>query len=344
MNRPTIADLAREAGVSVSTVNRILGGGAPVRAATIQSVQLAAERIGYIGASAIAYRLRKAVPQFQFGFLLQQSNRDLYQLLGKKIVEACRGRQDEMIEPVVAFVDHLAPEHIAARLLSLGKICDAVALIVPDHPLIGQAIRSLRDAGKPVVSYITDLSAPERAAYVGTDNWKLGRTAGYLITQTTQAAGRVAVLIGSSRYQCQDVADAGFRAYIQEYTPRLAIEDSLPTHEDASMAFKTVKTLIDTTPDLVGLLVIGGGISGVLQALRQVPPARREQIRLLCRDIGPAVRKGLAEGLITAALCHPLGVLSAALVQTMSEVVAKKDAVGCIRTIVPFEIVTPENG
>ncbi|KAF5887762.1 LacI family DNA-binding transcriptional regulator, partial [Rhizobium sp. PEPV16] len=101
MRRPTISDLAKEADVSVATVNRILGGSASVKGTTVQRVQAAAERIGFYGAGAIEDRLRKSVPKYRLGFLLQQSSRELYQLFGKKIVEACRARRDEVVDPVI---------------------------------------------------------------------------------------------------------------------------------------------------------------------------------------------------------------------------------------------------
>lgn len=343
MNRPTIANLAKEAGVSVSTVNRILGGSAAVSGITMQRVQLAAERIGYSGIGAIEHRLRKSAPNFRLGFLLQQSSRELYQLFGRKIVTSCRSRRDEVVEPLVDFVDRLTPENIAARLLALGRECDAVALIAADHPMIGHTIRELRELGKPVVSYITDQSAPERAAYVGTDNWKLGRTAAYLIAQTTHGPGRIAVFLGNHRYQCQDVSDASFRSYLREHAPRLVIEESRPTHEEASAAYRMVKELLETTDDLVGILIVGGGISGILQALRQIPEERRKGIRVVCRDIGPDTRKGLSEGLITAALCHPLEATSDLLVQTMIDVIDQNEIGITIQRTIAFEIVTPEN-
>ena len=216
MNRPTIADLARAAGVSVSTVNRILGGSGSVRPATIQRVQDAAGEIGFYGVGVIDARKKEAMPHYRLAFLLQQSHRDLYQLFAQKIREAARQRRDEEVEPVIEFVDRLEPEHIAARLKALGDDCDAVAVIAADHPLIGQAIQALKAEGKPVVAYITDQSAPDRAGYVGTDNWKLGRTAAWFIAKTTHGPGRVAVFIGNHRYQCQDIADASFRSYIRE--------------------------------------------------------------------------------------------------------------------------------
>ncbi|WP_349367263.1 MAG: LacI family DNA-binding transcriptional regulator [Nitratireductor rhodophyticola] len=343
MNRPTIADLAEAAGVSVSTVNRILSGTTSVRGQTMQRVQSAAERIGFYGIGAIEDRLRKTAPNYRMGFLLQQSTRELYQLFSRNIVAACRARRDEIVNPIVDFVDLLTPDNISARLMALGRDCDAVAVVAADHPLISQAIRELREKGTPVVSYITDQSAPERAAYVGADNWKLGRTAAWLIAQMTHGPGRIAVFIGNHRYQCQDVSDASFRSYMREHAPQLLIEDSRPTHEEPNEAYRMVKELLTAADDLTGILIVGGGISGVLRALREVPHERRRNIRLVCRDIGPETRKGLSEGLITAALCHPLEQTSTVLVQTMIETITQGAVGSTIQRTVAFEIVTPEN-
>lgn len=343
MNRPTIADLARAAGVSVATVNRILGGSASVRPGTIQRVQAAAGEIGFYGASVIEARKKESMPRYRLAFLLQQSHRDLYQMIAEKIREAARQRRDDEVEPVIEFVDRLNPEHVAARLKALGDDCDAVAVIAADHPLIGQAIQALKAQGKPVVTYITDQSAPDRAGYVGTDNWKLGRTAAWFIAKTTQGPGRVVILIGNHRYQCQDIADASFRSYIRENATHLAVEDSLLTHEEPKEAYQTVSRVLDEVQNLVGIYVVGGGVSGVLRALREVAENKRRSVSLVCRDIGPETRKGLAEGLITAALCHPLDQTSCQLVQTMIDTIGQTAKGAILQRTIPFDIVTPES-
>ena len=343
MNRPTIADLARAAGVSISTVNRILGGSGSVRPATIQRVQEAAGEIGFYGMGVIDARRKDAMPRYRLGFLLQQSHREWYQLMAQKIREAAAQRRDDHVEPVIEFADRLDPENIAARLLALGEACDAVSVVAADHPLVSQAIQTLKAKGKPVVAYITDQSAPDRAGYVGTDNWKLGRTAAWFIAQTTHAPGRVAVFIGNHRYQCQDISDASFRSYVREHAGHLTIDDSRPTHEDPEEAHRIVSGLLADMDDLVGIFVIGGGISGVLQALREAPEERRRQVRLVCRDIGPETRKGLAEGLITAALVHPLDQTSGQLVQTMIEAIGKTTNGFMMQRAIPFDTVTPES-
>ena len=343
MNRPTISDLARAAGVSISTVNRIIGGSGSVRPATIQRVQEAAGEIGFYGMGVIDARRKDAMPRYRLGFLLQQSHREWYQLMAQKIREAAAQRRDDHVEPVIEFADRLDPENIAARLLALGEACDAVSVVAADHPLVSQAIQTLKAKGRPVVAYITDQSAADRAGYVGTDNWKLGRTAAWFIAQTTHAPGRVAVFIGNHRYQCQDISDASFRSYVREHAGHLTIDDSRPTHEDPEEAHRIVSGLLADMDDLVGIFVIGGGISGVLQALREAPEERRRQVRLVCRDIGPETRKGLAEGLITAALVHPLDQTSGQLVQTMIEAIGKTTNGFMMQRAIPFDTVTPES-
>lgn len=342
-NRPTIADLATAAGVSVATVNRIIGGSDSVRPATITRVRDAAEKIGFYGLGVIEARKQDALPQYRLGFLLQQSTRELYRLFGEKIVEAAGRRRDEKIETLVDFVDRLEPENIAERLGALGKACDAVAIVAGDHPLIRQKITALRAEAVPVVTYITDMSAPDRAGYVGLDNWKLGRTAAWFIAQTSHAPGRVALFIGNHRYQCQDVSDASFRSYMREHAPHLSVDDSRPTHEEPQEAWRMVRELLDASDDLRGIYIAGGGISGVLRAMREAPAERRTGVRIVCRDIGPETRKGLTEGLITAALCHPLSQTSEELIDTMISATHSRNRGTVLQRLLPMEIITPES-
>ena len=341
--RPTIADVAEAAGVSVSTINRILNGSAKVRPPTMRRVHEAAEGIGFYGLGTIESRRRQIRPRRKLGFLLQQSHREIYRMFGANIAAAANRREDVEVESLVNYVDLLSPETIVERLVALARTADAIAVIAEDHPLIAHTIDDLKTQGVPVVAYITDQSAASRAGYVGTNNWKLGRTAAWFIAQTTHGPGAVAVFIGSHRYQCQEISDASFRSYIRENAPRLRVKDSVPTHEEPANAYALVKELLQEETDLIGIYICGGGISGVLRALREVPPERREHIRLVCRDIGPETRKGLVEGLITAALCHPMERTSDQLIDTMLDAIDQKDNGSILQRSVPFEIITPEN-
>ena len=79
MSRPTIIDLAKAAGVSPATVDRVLNGRQNVREETVRRVHEAAEAIGYHGANVIRYRLLADKPEFRLGLVLQKPRHAFYQ-------------------------------------------------------------------------------------------------------------------------------------------------------------------------------------------------------------------------------------------------------------------------
>lgn len=343
MNRPTIADLAKASNVSLSTVNRLLHGTGTVRQDTVDKIVEAAAEIGFYGLGILRERKRGNLPHRELAFLMQQSHRPLYQLWAETIRNVSMRRRDCVIEPNVVFEDDLSPEAIAASLYKVGETADAVAIITADHPLISQAIDELRGKGVPVVAYVTDLSAQSRAGFVGTDNWKAGRTAAWFITQSAHEPGKIYPLIGSHRYQCQDIADASFRSYMREHAPQHQVCESLLTHEEPENAYALVRGLLEDEQDFRGIFVNGGGISGVLRAIRELSPQRQKMIHVVCRDIGPETRKGLNEGLIRASLSHPPEKMAEELIDVMLNRVSAGDTPSIEQRIVPFEILTPES-
>jgi LacI family transcriptional regulator len=93
----------------------------------------------------------------------------------------------------------------------------------------------------------------------------------------------------------------------------------------------------------VGIFVGGGGISGVLRAMRETPVERQKCIRIVCRDLGPETHKGLSEKLVTAALCHPLPRISSDLIDVMITSIRHSMSGTVLQRVVPFDIITPEN-
>lgn len=341
MNKPTIADLAKASNVSLSTVNRLLHGTGVVRPDTVERILDAADEIGFYGLGALRERKKDNLPHRTLSFLMQQSHRPLYQMWADALSTACLQRQDFIIEPKVIFEDDLSPEAVSANLRMMGKDADALAVITADHPLVSQAIDDLRTKGVPTVAFVTDLSAASRAGFVGTDNWKVGRTAAWFINRSANQTGKVFPLVGSNRYQCQDIADASFRSYMREHASQLSMSDPILTHEEPNVAYDVVRGLLETERDIAGLWVNAGGISGVLRAFRELPPDKH--CTIVCRDIGPETRKGLSEGLISASLCHPPERMCQELVEVMLRRLESRDGSSIQQRIVPFDILTPES-
>jgi LacI family transcriptional regulator len=340
MKRPTIADLARAAGVSISTVDRVLSGRDPVRPDKAQTVLTTARTIGFHAEQAIRRRLTEEKPARSFGFLLQREKGAFYRAVAEALkleVEAApmiRGRSK------VEFLEDLTPAFVADRIAALAKTVDAIGVVAADHPRIAQAIEQAAGRSVPTIALISDLTAPMRAGYIGLDNWKVGRTAAWAVAHMARAGGRVAILVGSHRYLCQDVAEMSFRSYMREHAPGFAVLDAVTTFEDPGYAYENTLDLIRRTPDLAGLWVAGGGIEGVVQAVADADAA--ERLVTIGRDLTEDTRAALIDGTIRLVLSHPMRAMAAATVAAM--VAATGDAPPSFQQVLlPFDLWTAEN-
>lgn len=340
MRRPTIEALARQAGVGLSTVDRVLNGRSRVREATARRVLEAAEAIGFYATPLLRQRLKADVPERRFVVLLQQHSTAFYGVLGRAIEAAIAERSDVRGRAMIEFMDDLAPAAVADRIRRAGEKSDGVAVVAADHPLVDAAIDEA-GARVPVVALISDLTAPRRAAYVGLDNRKVGRTAGWYLSNMLPADATVAIFVGSHRYLCQEANEMGFRAYLREHAPAMALLDPITTLESDRYAAEATLDLLRRTPDIAGLYVAGGGIGGVLDALRQGPQRRRV---VIAHDLTETTSRGLAEGLLHAVLSHPFELVAGETVRVLTERSLSQDRnAGVAQINLPLQITTPES-
>lgn len=339
MGRPTIRDLAKAAGVSISTANRVIGGGEGVRQATMRRVRDAADTIGFYGLGLIDSRLSAASPKFRLGFLLQQPNRAFYKNMAQALHDAAVAVGEPNVEARIEFLEELSPQNVAARLAALGETCDAVGLVAAVHPLVTQATEALQRGGKPVFTLVSQLAATDN--YVGLDNWKVGRTAAWAFQHICKAPGKLGILVGNHRYRCQEMNEAGFRSYFREYAPEFTLLEPLTTFESSAVAEELVERLLRDHPDLAGLFITGGGMSGALAALRSTGRAR--SLVAIGYELMDNTRAALVDGTLTLVISHPLGMLAERTIAGMVNTLGAKPQTGSAAHVLPFEIYTREN-
>ncbi|MGR3342866.1 MAG: LacI family DNA-binding transcriptional regulator, partial [Paracoccaceae bacterium] len=213
--RPTMRDVAKLAGVGVATVDRVLNGRHPVRAATSERVLASAEQLGYHAAALIRHRIASTLPVRRFGFLLQKQSDVFYQNLAIELQAETLNARDIHGSAKVVHVDELAPGTIASAMKELGSKVDAVACVAVDHPLVTNAVEELHEKGVPVIALLTPLSAASISGYIGLDNRKLGRTAAWLMARLVVTTGKVGLFVGSHRYIGHELTEGGFRSYFR---------------------------------------------------------------------------------------------------------------------------------
>ncbi len=339
--RPTIPDLARAAGVSPSTVNRVIGGSASVRQPTRARVLHAAERIGFYGLGSIEHSYRKNMETHRIGVLLQQENRSFYRDLGDAFERAATCYTDGAINLTLEFLDDLSPENVAARLISLGEGCESVALVAAQHALVSDAIDSVQGAGVPVFGLIAPLSARGNVGFVGIDNWKVGRTAAWAFNKICRKPGKIGILVGNHRYRNQEMNESGFRSYFREHSAGFTLLEPQSTFESSAVARELTEQLFAAHPDMRGLYVSGGGITGALAALRDRELA--EGFVSVGYELFSATRAGLIDGTLTLAISHPMEAFAKEAVSSMVKAKNAPPGAGTQSVSLRFEIHTSEN-
>ena len=339
--RPTIADLASEARVSVATVDRVLNGRHPVREETARRVYEAASAIGYHAAGLIRQRLRQDLPEYRLGFLLQRPNQAFYQALTREIGAAVGDARHFRGGATIEFLESQTPGEVAARLRDIGARTRAVGVVAVDHPTITAAVAELKERGAPVFSLLSDLASGVRESYVGLNNRKAGRTAAWMIGRTAAKPGKVAVFVGSHRFHGHEMREIGLRSYFREVAPQFEVLVTLVNLEESSLAHEATLDLVQRHPDLVGLYVAGGGMEGVISALREENTAGR--IVGVCHEITADSRSALADNIMTTVIATPIERLSRELVGLMARAIEAGAAEIPGQTFLPFDIYVSEN-
>lgn len=341
MRRPTISDLAEAAGVSVATVNRVLAGSGSVRPGTRERVGAAAAAIGFYGLGAIQARNAAQRPRYRLGVTLLQPHRPFYRLAAQALREAAAAVADADVDLVIEHLEDLSPQSTADRATALSQSCQAVCITSAVHPVVLQAVEAIQARGIPVFAFISQLSATGNVHYIGLDNWKVGRTAAWTIAHVCKAPGKVGILLGNHRYRNQEMNETGFRSYFREFAPEFTLLNPLSTFESAAVAQEMTERLLREHPDLAGLYVTGGGISGVLAALRAAGPATRPVT--VGYELMDITRAALVDGTMTLVISHPLRLMARQAVDGMIRAISAPGESVNYSSIVPFEIYTREN-
>ncbi|MCS4229421.1 LacI family transcriptional regulator [Stenotrophomonas maltophilia] len=284
---PRLAQVAELAGVSESTVDRVLNE----RGSVSDSMRLR------VIAAARQLELRRVLPSVHHGVLhidvvmsnvntphyqrLEAALMSQVQMLGTR-VSLHRMFWDEKDEAaLIRFLEH--PPHPRAGLLAF----------VRDVPPIRLALRHVQAQGIPVVTVTSDVTQIAPHPYAGIDNFKAGRAAGYLVGRFTHRPGSVLLYVASTDFGDHRERVAGFRKVIHERFPHLDVREPVAHHDQPDMAHASLDELLRQRDDVVAIYDTGSAAAGIAKALRRRAPtpmpvwitheATREHAELMAR-------------------------------------------------------------
>ena len=304
--RPTVNDIAREAGVSLATVDRVLNARPGVREKTIRAVNDAIARLGYVRDLTAANLARGR--SYRVAVLLPDTESQFIQSLAEALTEAGSAAATSRTELKLHRFPAEDPHALAALLATLvQRDYVGVALMAPETPVVRDAVRSLRAKGIPVVALVSDL--PNADHFVGIDNRAAGRTAGVMMGRFLGGGPGQVMVLGQSLL-ARDMIERrrGFDEVMQRDFPGLEVLQSLETHGSPTTLRQVVAEMLGNAPHVRGIYAMGGGSRTLTQTLDDMGLSGK--LTVICHELTPHVRIALERGSITAVITQNIGHLA----------------------------------
>lgn len=319
-SRATVDDVAKQAGVSVATVDRVLNRRSGVRKMTAKRVLQAAASLGYIdeydGATL------EIGPKAKIAFLLPKGTNRYINMLGRTIVAMTDEFAKSGMRPTVEYINSFSADALAKAMRRHAKTADGLAFMAIDNPTVRETVNKLAQDGKPVVTLITDTAATNRAAYFGLDNRAAGRMAGYLIGRFTSVEpGKVAMVAGSLKYRAHGDREMGFLEIMDEMCPHLEILGVREGKDEDQSNYQHVRSLLARHPDIKAIYNIGGAANGVGKALKHA--RRSNDIVFVGHGLTPDTRELLLDGTMDAVITQDAVDTVTRCIQLFSEIRAE---------------------
>ncbi|GAA3950032.1 LacI family DNA-binding transcriptional regulator [Gordonia caeni] len=296
-HRFPVREIARQAGVSEATVDRVLHGRPGVRPGTVLQVEQAIAELDVQRG-----QLRLSGRQFMIDVVMETPQR--FSTLTRRALEA----ELPGLRPAVFRARYRVAERwrLPELIAELDRIArrgsHGVLLKAPDVPEIADAIGRLARAGVPVITLVTDVPTSLRLAYVGMDNRAAGATAAYLLNRFLGAdRAPVLVITSGDDFRGESEREIGFRQALTGLDPERKVIAVTSDGLDATSRLRVARVLDGCARTAV--YSIGGGNRGIAEAFAA---AGCDCAAFVAHDLTPDNVELLRDGVITVVLHHEL--------------------------------------
>lgn len=300
----TMKDIAKLAGVSRGTVDRVLNHRGAVHAETEQKVRAIAKALNYTP-NKVGKSLAVRKKQLKFGYILFGST--ISNPFFDDVVTGIERRTAELDEYGVTveirYTSIDSPEEQVQHIDELVSLGIAGLVIVPiNHALVTKKLQKVARKGIPVVTANSDLPDCGRIAYVGSDYFKSGETAAGLMNLITGGKANIGIVVGSPLLLCHSERISGFTEYSQAHFPGLKVVAKALNNDDDLDSYMVTMDMLASHPEIDALFLAAAGVYGACRGIKDGGLAGK--LKVVSYDASKSTAKLIQQGVISATICQ----------------------------------------
>ena len=263
----TVEMVAKMAGVSRGTVDRVLHHRGEVKSETAERVRQVMRELDF-QPNTLGRAFSIAKKRNRIGIFLSAREPDFQEQIKQGIEDGVAYAQQHGIEAVIEVV---SPDD---EPLYLQKIDEMIASEVQGIVLRGieskafdERLQILKNQGIPVFAYNQDVRPALRNCYVGIDSCRAGKCAALLMRQISPPDGYALIVGVTPQHKDSEKRIEGF---LEQWglAPKASSGYRIIYGEGYhDVAYVRTRDVLNEMPNITGIFVSGAGLSGVAQAV-----------------------------------------------------------------------------
>ncbi|MBR5966101.1 MAG: LacI family DNA-binding transcriptional regulator [Treponema sp.] len=290
----TIKDIAKAAGVSRGTVDRVLHNRPGVNAQVAQEIRALAQKMGFVPNRA-GKVLAARKQQIKFGCLLPAKSIPFFDDVIKGFERAQRELADYGVSVEIVHASRYDTEtHIKAIQEMAKKDYSGLCVTTLDTPQVQLEVNKIAQK-IPVVSVNTDVPDSGRICYVGVDYFRSGLAAAGMLNLIHPQELNALIIAGSYNIRGHKERIKGFLAGLDAHKIAYSICGKIESLDSDEVAYQETLTALKKDTSINCIFIAAAGVGGVCRAVQD---CGKEKIRVLAFDTVPQVTQYLNSGLI----------------------------------------------
>lgn len=254
--QPTTKDLAKAAGVSLATVDRVLNDRANVSEKASTKVREAIERIGFVRNLAAVNLVKNKT--YKFRFIVPEVGDQYLQEIIQQVEDSHQAVKQDMTRIDVVQIPMSDPHTVANYLTNLGTDeIDGLAIMAPESPQVRDAMSRLSERGIKIVQFLSGQDRLDDLDFVGVDNFAAGATAGRIIGGFLSGKTGSIMVIAETMQSLDSIQRRlGFSEVLHAKYPNLTALPSLETHGDEGRTQDIITRAFQHHDDILAVYVV----------------------------------------------------------------------------------------